>query len=403
MRLSKLVAPIRKEKQKNTDSISHDLSIRAGLIQQVSAGIYDILPLGQKVISKIETIVRSEMDSTGAQEVTMPIVQISDLWKESGRWNVYGKEMLRFVNRENREFCLGPTHEEAVSNIAKLYLNSYKQLPFNLYQIGRKYRDEIRPRHGFLRSREFIMKDAYSFDIDKAGLDKSYALMKQAYINIFSKLGVNTYPIAADSGEIGGSSSEEFMMPASIGEDKIKIIGNNAFKAEENEEGITALEIGHIFKLGDKYSKSMGVTFINKQGIEQYAMMGCYGIGITRALSAIIEKNHDEKGIVWPQSVAPFKIIIIPLDNSDSILNAAENVYKNLLSNNIDTLIDDRSLSSGIKFNDANLMGIPHRIILGKREMTHGRLEIEERRTMNKYYCDINDVINTYNNIHNHK
>lgn len=400
LRHSKLILPTQKEKSSQAEAISHDLSLRAGLIRQVSTGIYDILPIGQRVISKIESIVRENMNRAGAQEISMPFVQVSDLWIESGRWSVYGKEMLRFTNREGREFCLGPTHEEVVSEIARAYLQSYKQLPFNLYQIGRKFRDEMRPKNGYLRSREFIMKDAYSFDADAEGLNKSYNAMKEAYIAIFQAMDLKAYPVIADTGEIGGSHSEEFMLPASIGEDKITLKGDTADKAL-GEEGITAIELGHIFKLNDTYSKKMGVVFMDAQGKKQHAMMGCYGIGITRLLNAIIEIHHDEKGITWPSSVSPFQVAIIPMDSTPKITELSERIYHGFLQKGVEVLLFDKQTSPGVKLNDANLIGIPYKVIIGQRGLASGKIEIEDRKTMVKTESRIDDVISTYFSIKN--
>lgn len=404
MRLTKGFIFTQKNTNNNIEATSHALSLRAGLMHQVGAGLYDFLPLGQKVVNKIENIVRQEMDKSGALEISMPVLQPSDLWLESGRWDVYGDEMFKLRNRDNREFCLGPTHEESVCQLARAYLKSYKDLPVTLYQIGKKFRDELRPRHGLLRAKEFLMKDAYSFDRDEAGLDTSYNKMREAYLNTFKRLGLDVAVTNANPGEIGGSGSEEFLAFAKFGEDKFIIKNNVAVKLEDLEEEnvekiLTGIEVGHIFKLGDKYSAAMNVKYADSDGKEKPAIMGCYGIGVSRLLSAIIEQNNDEKGIVWPRSVAPYDVLLLPLQNTEKVMQQANKMYDALKEQNIDVLLDDRDIRAGVKFKDADLIGIPYKIIIGKKFSDNGLVEVENRSTQNKFALNPDQAIENYRDI----
>lgn len=389
-----------KERGQGVESISHDLSLRAGLVYQVASGLFDFLPVGKRVIYKIEKSVRDEMNTTGALEVSMPIMHPSELWVESGRWNIYGSGMFKLKNRDEHEFCLAPTSEETVCQFVRSYLHSYKQLPFTLYQIGEKFRDEMRPRHGILRAKEFLMKDAYSFDADNNGLDVSYQKMRDAYIKIFDRIGLNIVPISADAGEIGGSCSEEFIAPADIGEDlfvnidgKIRKVEDKTYEQKDVQRGI---EVGHIFKLGDRYSKPMNVKFTDRDGSEKYTLMGCYGIGISRLLSSIIEQNHDENGIIWPKSVSPFDVILIQIGNNENTQRKSEEIYRNLKENCIDVLFDDRNVSAGIKFHDADLLGVPQRIIVGNKSLERGEIEFENRGKTGRIVCNSGFAIEKY-------
>jgi len=538
--------------------------IRAGLIRKLSVGLYSFLPLGLMVLQKIIKIVREEMNNAGAQELLPPILIPSELWKESGRYDIMGKEMMKLKDRHNNELVLGPTHEEVFTHIVRENINSYRDLPLNLYQINTKFRDEIRPRYGVMRCREFIMKDAYSFDLDEEGLNKNYEAMRIAYRNIFKRCGLEVTPVLADTGAMGGSASEEFMVPSNVGEEEIikcsncdyvanieraiskvnfikdneelkeleevytpnkrtilelteflnvspkKFIKSIIYKADnkpimvlirgdyeinevklknlikcktleladedliykitgaplgfaspigiknikiiadlsvqyivngisgankkdyhlkninidrdykpdliddirlvkENEKCIKCgsplisykgIEVGHIFKLGDKYTKSMNLKIPNKEGKEIYPLMGCYGIGIERTMASIIEQHHDQDGIIWPMSVAPFHIIIIPINIEDNELVDISKKLYNELKINYEVLFDDRNERPGVKFKDADLIGIPIQIIIGKSYKDLGKVEIKERKDKNKNLIDIKEVSNKVKEIY---
>jgi prolyl-tRNA synthetase len=548
LRYSKFFLPTLKEDPADAEVISHKLMVRSGMIRKLAAGIYDYLPLGLRSIRKVENIVREEMNRAGAIELLMPSVLPAEPWKESGRWDKYGKELLRFKDRAEREFCLGPTHEEIITDIVRREIRSYKQLPINLYQIQTKFRDEIRPRFGVMRAREFIMKDAYSFDADDEGADKSYWEMYDAYNNIFERCGLEFRAVLADTGNIGGSFSHEFMVLAPTGEDvimscnkcdyaanlelaeigeggkesvekdtleksiqevhtpnlktveqvasflkvkpddliktmiietegepvaalvrgnhelsltklkkaigvesvelasertieqvtkgplgfsgpvgiKIKIIADWSIKNIKNavtgankrdyhlinvdlggdfqvnqfadirvasdgdscprcNEGVLrssrGIEVGHVFKLGTKYSESMDATFIDANGKEKLFIMGCYGIGIGRTVAAAIEQNCDANGIVFPIALAPFQVAVLPLNmKEERVKNVAENIYKNLIDLGVDVIIDDREESAGFKFKDADLIGIPVQVTVGPRTLKEDSVEIKLRK-----------------------
>jgi prolyl-tRNA synthetase len=547
MRYSELFLPTVREIPADAEIVSHQLMIRAGMIRKLTSGIYTYLPLGYRVIRKLEKIVREEMNRAGAQEVYMPMVQPRELWEESGRWNHYGKELLRFKDRNERDCCLGPTHEEVITDLVRNEIKTYRQLPKNIYQIQTKYRDEIRPRFGVMRCREFGMKDAYSFDVDQAGVDISYKKMFDAYTKIFQRCGLRFRAVEADTGSIGGSFSHEFMVMADTGEDALVFCGTcdyaaNLEKAEiavperkqisekefqplenvhtpdmksieevtsflnvlpkdvvktmiYNADGVPiavlvsgdadvneikvknylncdilemaddamiyevtgaprgfagavgikariiadyslvnmtnfvmgankedyhvknvnigrdvsvdsfadlrvvkdtdvcprcgeelrfarGIEVGHVFKLGTKYSKAMKATYLDKNGKEQYMVMGCYGIGIGRTVAASIEQNHDAHGIIWPISIAPYQVIITPVNvNDESIRNISENLYDTLLKKAVEVIIDDRDERAGVKFNDADLIGIPLRVTIGKKALSEGKIEVKIRKS----------------------
>lgn len=548
MRLTRFYIPTLKEAPSEADVASQKMMMRAGMIRKLAAGIYSTLPLGLRVIRKLENIIREEMGRAGAMEVFMPAVQPSELWVESGRWDVYGKELLRFRDRHDREFCFGPTHEEVITDLVRRDVRSYRDLPLNFYQIQTKFRDEIRPRFGVMRGREFSMKDAYSFDATDDGANKSYEAMRTAYTSIFTRLGLNFRAVEADTGQIGGSFSHEFMVLAESGEDTIaycgkceyaanvekveikaptdveqaealpleevstpkmktieevsgflkigperliktlvyktdtgefvvaltrgdhdvnnvklaravkanevtmaddaevfkatkapsgflgpiglesvKIVADNAVLALRNavtgankkdshvrnvnherdfpnatladirnvkagdpcprcSGGTMALargiEVGHIFKLGTKYSEAMRATFLDADGKEQPMIMGCYGIGVGRTAAAAIEQNHDDKGIIWPVSIAPFDVAVIPLNMDDeAVVKAAEDVYASLMKEGFDPIIDDRDARGGVKFNDADLVGYPVQVVVGKKSLAEGKVEIKNRKT----------------------
>ena len=548
MRLSQLYVPTLREVPSDAEVVSHQLMLRAGMIRRVAAGIYTYLPLGVRVIKKIETIIREEMNRAGAQEVLLPAVQPSELWVETGRWEEYGKELLRFRDRNDRDFCFGPTHEEVITDLVRNEVRSYRQLPLNLYQIQTKFRDEIRPRFGLMRGREFIMKDAYSFDMDQAGANASYESMRTAYDRIFRRCGLEFRAVDADTGAIGGRFSHEYMVLAETGEDVVvscaqcdyaanlekaelrvpqdtvpeldesrfhppektntpnmrtveevteflniearqliktlifvadgkpvavlvrgdheanEIKVRNAIGAShieladgpvvEEVSGVPAgfagpigldvpiyadwavgevidavvganemdyhvrnanrgrdyhvtafadlraaqtgdlcprcdgtlqfhrgIEVGHVFKLGTKYSESMGAAFLDAEGNEQFMVMGCYGIGVGRTAAAAIEQNHDEHGIIWPLPIAPFQVYLLPIHAKDAqVARTSETLYRELRAQGIETLLDDRDERPGVKFKDADLMGIPYRITVGPKNLKVGLLEVHFRK-----------------------
>ena len=547
MRFSKMFLPTLKEAPSDTEIVSHRLMTRAGMIRRVAAGIYNYLPIGLRVMRKVENIVREEMNRAGAQEVVMPMVIPSELWQESGRWDIYGKELLRIKDRHERDFCLGPTHEEVITDMVKKEVRSYRELPLNLYQIQAKFRDEIRPRFGLMRGREFIMKDAYSFHATEEDAEKEYQNMYNTYCRIFERCGLKFRAVEAETGAIGGRFSHEFMVLADTGEDSIASCNKcsyaaNVEKAEikgqgskvkgQGEEkplekvstpgmktveevsrflkttpqkliktliynsdkgvfavlvrgdyelneaklkrlidaewlnladeetvrktthapsgfagpiglkiwifadhsiqtiinGVTGaneadahfinvnyerdfnigsfadlrvvvkgdlcprcsgmleifrgIEVGHVFKLGTKYSEAMGATFLNEKGIAQPMIMGCYGIGIGRTAAASIEQSHDEKGIIWPMPLAPFHVHLVPVNVKDKpTMDAAETIYKDLVEAKVDVLMDDRDERAGVKFNDADLIGIPIRLTIGNKTLKENSAEMKMRNS----------------------
>ena len=405
MKTSNLLLATQRENPSDAEAVSHQLMIKAGLIRQVAAGIYNWLPTGRKVLRKIEEIIRKEMDSSGAQEILMPMVQPTSLWEESGRIQQYGKELLVFQDRHERSFCLGPTHEEVITDLCRNVIKSHRELPMTLYQIQTKFRDEIRPRFGVMRSREFIMKDAYSFDLSSEGLDRSYQTMKEAYVNIFQNLGLDYRIVKADSGAIGGSDSEEFHILADSGEDLLAFSDSsdyainaellvelideqdpNSLQGKPSPDGKgnlllkKGIEVGHIFKLGKKYSESLKLRVQGDDG-DIYPEMGCYGIGASRIIAASIEQNHDEKGIIWPKSLCPYEVVIVEANpkNKENIKDTCKEVYELLASNNIDVLWDDRNKRPGVKFTDMELIGIPIMIIIGDKSTEDNKVEVKVR------------------------
>ena len=404
MLFSKLVLPTLKEAPQEAEIISHKLMLRAGMIRKVASGVYTWLPMGLKVLRKVEEIVRSEMNKSGAQEVLMPMVQPKEIWDETHRWEKMGKELLRIQDRHERDFCLGPTHEEVITDLVRNTIKSYKELPINTYQIQTKFRDEIRPRYGVMRSREFLMKDAYSFGVDEESLDKSYIEMRNTYKKILEKIGLEYKIVKADSGAIGGDASEEFHVLAENGEDTIAISSDSEFAINtelllKNGEDIASLEgkkapdgngtiqikkgieVGHIFKLGTVYSENMGATVQTKDGKSISLQMGCYGIGVSRIVAASIEQNNDDKGIVWPAAIAPFDVNIIPIgyEKNKEIEDASNKLYQELLNQGYDVLLDDRKAGFGSKIKDSELIGTPINIILGNKFLDDGSVELRTR------------------------
>jgi len=560
MRYSKYFIPTFREVPSDAEIISHQLMLRAGLIRKLTSGIYNYLPAGLKSIKKVEHIIREEMNRSGAIEILMPTVQPAELWQESGRWEYYGRELMRLKDRHNRDACLGPTHEEVITDLVRKEIHSYRQMPVNFYQIQTKFRDEIRPRFGIMRCREFIMKDAYSFDAEEAGADKSYEIMYDAYTNIFRRCGLKFRAVEADTGSIGGSFSHEFMVLAKTGEDEIvnccecdyaanlekaelkwekaepgveneeepkpteevvtpdiktvedvtsflsispdQLIKTLIFKSEEdvvaalvrgdhdmneiklrNLLGVAqveladpelvaeitgapmgfagpaglkvrivadhavremknfvtggnqkdlhvknvnlerdfhvdlfgdlrvvtpgdpcprcggglafgrGIEVGHVFKLGTKYSKEMGALFLDEQGKEKPIVMGCYGIGVGRTVAAAIEQNHDDDGIIFPIPIAPFEVVILPLQmHETAVIEAAEKLYNDLSENGLDVLLDDRDVRAGIKFKDADLLGSPLRVTLGMRNLKAGQAELKLRFEPDSSLINIQDA-----------
>ncbi|MEO7221063.1 MAG: proline--tRNA ligase [Devosia sp.] len=422
MRLSRYFLPVLKESPKEAEIVSHKLMLRAGMIKQQAAGSYSWLPLGFKVLNKVVKIIEEEQDRAGAVQLLMPVVQSADLWRESGRYDAYGKEMLRMQDRHEREMLFGPTNEEMITDIFRTYVRSYKDLPLNLYHIQWKFRDEVRPRFGTMRSREFLMKDAYSFDLDEAGAVKAFQRMFVAYLRTFYRMGLTGIPMRADTGPIGGDMSYEFHVLAETGESAVfldsqlldkpipgidtdfkgdlspifndwtslfaatdEMTDEATFRASvsgNRQLAARGIEVGHIFYFGTKYSEPMKASVTGQDGKDVVVHMGSYGIGPTRLVPAVIEASHDDAGIIWPVSVAPFEAVLINLKAGDAGTDAAcETLYAELNAAGLDTLYDDRDQPAGAKFATADLIGIPYQIILGPRGLKEGQAEIKHRKT----------------------
>ncbi|MBU2541554.1 MAG: proline--tRNA ligase [Candidatus Omnitrophica bacterium] len=392
MRMSNAFIPTLRALSQEADSVSHILMLRAGLIRMLTAGVYVYLPCGWRVLKKIEDIIRDELDRVGAQELLLSALQPIDLWKMTGRDKELGQTLISFKDRKGRRLCLGPTHEEVITDLVKNNLSSYRQMPLMLYQIQTKFRDELRPRAGLMRSCEFIMKDAYSFDADEQSLDRNYEIICETYKRIFSRCGLDSIMIEADPGIIGGNLSHEFMVLSESGEDKIlacpKCEKAFAYKEENdltcpkcsqalNVKG--AIEIGHTFKLGTKYSKVQNATFQDDEGKRRPILMGCYGIGVSRLLPAIIDQHHDEKGIIWPKDVSPYEVAIIVIETKPKAAELANKIHSYIESLGKSVLLDERDISAGVKFNDLDLIGIPLRIIIGKDWFKNKTIEISYR------------------------
>ena len=421
MRLSRYFMPILRETPKEAEIVSHRLMLRAGMIRQEAAGIYAFLPLGFRVLQKVCAIVREEQDRSGAIELLMPTIQSADLWRESGRYEAYGKEMLRIKDRHERDMLYGPTNEEMITEIFRAYVRSYKDLPLNLYHIQWKFRDEVRPRFGLMRGREFLMKDAYSFDLDFEGAKHAYNRMFVAYLRTFARLGLRSIPMVAESGPLGGNLSHEFIILAETGESEVfchrdylgfDVPGPDvdfnhvgrlqsivdkwtslyaatsekhdvaAFKALPSDKRVSArgIEVGHIFYFGTKYSEPMKAVVTGHDGIERPVHMGSYGIGPSRLVAAIIEASHDEAGIVWPEPVAPFKVMILNLKQGGVDTDkACEELYAAFTGNGVDTLYHDLDERPGAKFATADLIGVPWQILVGPRSLAEGKVEVKRR------------------------
>lgn len=397
---SKTFIPTLREVPQEAESAAHQLMLRAALVRMLVAGVYSYLPLGLRVLNKIENIIRQEMTSSGAQELLLPSLQPQELWDRTGRNSQMEEIMLRFTDRRGRKMCLGPTHEEIITELVANNVNSYKQLPLVLYQIQTKFRDEIRPRFGLVRSCEFMMKDAYSFDADEDGLDKNYQLMYNAYLRIFGRCGLHCLVTEADSGVMGGDISHEFMIPAESGEDNVSVCKKCAYAASPAKESCPkcnsgmeekkAIEIGHIFKLGTKYSKPLSAVFTDESGNRKPVIMGCYGIGVSRLVAAVIEANHDSNGIIWPSEVSPFDILVMPLNVTDTqSIETAFRLYRELTASGYSVLLDERNERSGVKFNDADLVGVPIRVIIGARNLKENRIELQRRRDKDSHIVGV--------------
>jgi prolyl-tRNA synthetase len=434
MRLSRFFLPILKETPKEAEIVSHRLMLRAGMIRQEAAGIYAWLPLGLRVLKKIEAIVREEQNRAGAIELLMPTLQLADLWRESGRYDAYGPEMLRIQDRHKRELLFGPTNEEMITEIFRGYIRSYKSLPLNLYHIQWKFRDEQRPRFGVMRGREFLMKDAYSFDIDEAGARRSYNRMFVAYLRTFARMGLKAIPMRAETGPIGGDLSHEFIVLAETGESGVYIDKDvldlpvpdmdvdydgdltpivkqwtTAYAAtedvhdgsryerevsEERRVHTRGIEVGQIFYFGTKYSDSMKALVAGPDGIEQPIHGGSYGVGVSRLVGAIIEACHDETGIKWPDAVAPFAVEILNLKQGASDTDAAcERIYRELSARGVDVLYDDTDQRAGAKFATADLIGIPWQVMVGPKGLAEGKVEIKRRSDGTREHVALEDAI----------
>ena len=435
MRLSRYFLPILRETPKEAEIVSHRLMLRAGLIRQQAAGSYSWLPLGLRVLDKVNAIIREEQNRSGAIELLMPTIQSADLWRESGRYDAYGKEMLRIKDRHERDMLYGPTNEEMITDIFRAYVKSYKDVPLNLYHIQWKFRDEVRPRFGVMRSREFLMKDAYSFDLDQAGARHSYNKMFVAYLRTFHRLGLTAIPMRAESGPIGGDMSHEFIILASTGESEVfcdkAFLDYQVPAADTNFDNVAGLEsivkkwttpyaatsemhdaaafdtlpaddrvsargieVGHIFYFGTKYSLPMNAVVKGPDGQDVPVHMGSYGIGPSRLIAAVIEASHDEGGIIWPEAIAPFKVGILNLKAGDQATDAAcETLYHALEARGIDVLYDDTDERPGAKFATADLIGLPWQAVVGPKGLAEGKIELKRRTDGSRQLVSLEDAV----------
>ena len=435
MRWSRAFLPVLKESPADAQIVSHKLMLRAGLVRQTAAGIYAWLPLGFRVLKKIEQIVREEQDRAGAQEMLMPTLQSADLWRESGRYDAYGPEMLRLRDRHDREMLYGPTNEEMITMLFRDDVKSYRDLPRTLYHIQWKFRDEVRPRFGVMRGREFLMKDAYSFDLDEAGARQSYYTQMLAYLRTFQRMGIQAVPMKAASGPIGGDLSHEFIVLAPTGEsevfydsayetfdwhqadlkygDEAGLQGlfdrvNSTYAATDETHDVAkwevvpkdkqrtgrGIEVGHIFYFGDKYSAAMGLKVSGRDGTPVTPMMGSYGVGVSRLVGAIIEASHDEAGIVWPEPVAPWRVGIVSMRADDEAsVSAADALYEQLTNAGIETLYDDRDERGGVKLGSMDLIGLPWQVIIGPRGIASGTVELKRRSTGKREELSIESAV----------
>jgi len=433
MRLSNFLLPVAKESPADAQIVSHKLMLRAGLVRQTAAGIYAWLPIGLRVLRKIEKIVREEQDRAGAVELLMPTLQSADLWRESGRYDAYGPEMLRITDRHDREMLYGPTNEEMITALFRDTARSYRDLPRTLYHVQWKFRDEVRPRFGVMRGREFLMKDAYSFDMDEAGARHSYNRMFIAYLRTFARMGVRAIPMQADTGPIGGDLSHEFIILAPSGESEVfyhanwenpvdlsqidtadagvlqqvvsGLIADYAATDEKRDAAREAaagdllrqsrgIEVGHIFYFGTKYSKAMGMTVQGRDGTAVVPHMGSYGIGVSRLVGALIEASHDDSGIVWPDEVAPFKVGLINMRADDlACTAAADDLYAKLGAAGVEVLYDDRDERGGAKFATMDVIGLPWQLVIGPKGLERGVVELKNRRTSEKQELSVESAL----------
>jgi len=435
LRLSRSFLPVMKESPSGAEIVSHKLMLRAGLVRQTAAGIYAWLPIGFRVLKKIEQIVREEQDKAGAVEMLMPTLQSAELWRQSGRYDAYGPEMLRITDRHKREMLFGPTNEEMITALFRDDVKSYRDLPRTLYHIQWKFRDEVRPRFGVMRGREFLMKDAYSFDLDEAGARLSYYTQLLAYLRTFQRLGIRAVPMKAASGPIGGDLSHEFIVLAPTGESEVfydskfeqfdysagrldytdeaglhqlfeQVSGAYAATDETHDEARWAevpeerrrtergIEVGHIFSFGKKYSEAMGLKVSGPEGSMVVPEMGSYGIGVSRLVGAIIEASHDEGGIVWPDAVAPWQVGLVTMRGDDAAsIAAADSLYERLTAAGVETLYDDRDERGGVKLGSMDLIGLPWQLIIGPRGLAAGTVELKHRRTGEKQELSIDDAL----------
>jgi prolyl-tRNA synthetase len=435
MRLSRYFLPILRETPKEAEIVSHRLMLRAGLIRQQAAGIYSWLPIGKRVLANIEEIVREEQNRSGAIEILMPTIQSADLWRESGRYDDYGKEMLRIKDRHERDMLFGPTNEEVVTEIFRAYVHSYRELPLNLYHIQWKFRDEVRPRFGVMRGREFLMKDAYSFDIDEPAARRAYNKMFVAYLRTFARMGLQAIPMRAETGPIGGDLSHEFIVLAETGESGVycdrrvlalevpdadldygadlapivdkwtgfyaatEDVHDSERYASEVPEGdrlhTRGIEVGQVFYFGTKYSKPLGAKVAAADGTEHFVHMGSYGVGVSRLVGAVIEASHDEAGIIWPESIAPFDLGLINLKPGDGATdNAAEGLYQRLTKAGIDVLYDDVDARAGAKFATMDLIGLPWQLIVGPKGVARGEIELKRRASGERETLTLDAAVN---------
>ena len=412
MKYSKSGIQTIKDKPIDAEVISHQLLVRSGMIKKLASGLYTWMPLGLKVLKKVENIIIEEMDSMGCLQILMPAIQPSELWEESGRWDKYGKELLRIKDRHDREFCFGPTHEEVISDIIRKDIKSYKQLPLTYYQIQTKFRDEVRPRFGIMRAREFMMKDAYSFHTNAKCLNETYDQMFVSYKKILEKINLEFKVVMASTGQIGGSESHEFHVIAENGEDELVFSDTSEYainselsdkKLKEGDKSPDGkgtikikrgIEVGHIFKLGKKYSEAMGVTITTEENKVENIIMGCYGIGVSRIVAATIEQCNDERGIIWPTSITPYDLAMIPINyhKDNKVKEFTDDLYRQLSKKGLSILLDDRNTSPGAMFSDADLIGIPKHIIIGKKFNEDKVIELKERKDGNLSEIKANNI-----------
>lgn len=422
MRYSRYFLPTLREVPSEAQIVSHRLMLRCGMIHATALGIYSWLPFAVRVMQKIERIIDAEHERIGCHRLLMPTLQPASLWQESGRYDDYGKEMLRIRDRHERDLLYGPTHEEVVTDVARTFLKSYRDLPKVLYQISWKFRDEIRPRFGVMRGREFLMKDAYSFDVSLEAARATYEAMYNMYLIAFERMGLHAVPVSAASGAIGGDLSHEFHVVAQTGESEIffdqayedwsisertyKNLANIYIASDEKHDAANCpvpserlrqtrgIEVGHIFYFGTKYSKSMNMAVAGPDGQPMYPEMGSYGIGVSRLVAAIIEANHDDNGIIWPVPVAPFMVGLIQAKSDDQLNALSENLYYKLTSARIETLWDDRDIRAGAKFNDMDLLGLPYQVIVGNQTATSGMVEVKNRKTGERQNLSMDECVN---------